>query len=152
MLRSLWRSLVSITSFLGKELREVIRRPGVLASLILGPFLIMALFGIGYTGNRSPFKTEIVVPENSQLSRDPEFYADLAPGRLDVVGVTADRAAAEERLRAKETDLLVVAPEDAAAQLRAGEQTEIGVAWNEIDPVYDSLAHLAVATMVSELN
>ncbi|HEX2142100.1 MAG TPA: ABC transporter permease, partial [Candidatus Limnocylindria bacterium] len=47
---------------------------------------------------------------------------------------------------------LVVAPEDAAAQLRAGEQTEIGVAWNEIDPVYDSLAHLAVATMVSELN
>jgi ABC-2 type transport system permease protein len=152
MLRSLWRSLVSITSFLGKELREVVRRPGVLLSLIVGPFLIMALFGVGYTGHRSPFTTEVVVPEGSQLPRDPQFYADLAPGRLDVVGVTTDREAAEERLRANQTDLLVVAPADAAAQLRAGEQTEIAVAWNQIDPVYDQLAHLAVASMVSELN
>ncbi|HET6380154.1 MAG TPA: ABC transporter permease [candidate division Zixibacteria bacterium] len=152
MLRDVWHSLVSITSFLGKELREVFRRPGVLLSLIVGPFLIMAIFGIGYTGHRAPFVTEIVVPEGSELPREPEFYADLAPGRLDVVGVTADRAATEERLRANEIDLMVVAPENAAARLREGEQTEIAVAWNQVDPVYDQLAHLAVASMISELN
>ena len=49
-----------MASFTGKELREVLRRPGVLLSLILGPFLVMFLFGLGYSGYRAPFVTEIV--------------------------------------------------------------------------------------------
>jgi ABC-2 type transport system permease protein len=152
MLREFWHSLVRVTSFIGKELREVFRRPGVLLSLVLGPFFIMLLFGIGYTGARSPFRTEIVVPEGSQLPRDQGFYADLAPGRIRVVGISADQAETEHRLRERDIDLMVVAPENAAAQLREGNQTEILVAWNQVDPVYDGLAHLAVSTMVAELN
>ena len=152
MLREVWHSLVRVTSFIGKELREVIRRPGVLVSLVLGPFFIMLLFGIGYTGARSPFRTEIVVPQGSQLPRDQEFYEDLAPGRIEVVGISDDQDATEQRLRGQQIDLMVVAPENAAAQLREGNQTEILVAWNQVDPVYDGLAHLAVATMVAELN
>jgi ABC-2 type transport system permease protein len=152
MLREVAHSLVRITSFIGKELREVFRRPGVLASLVLGPFLIMLLFGIGYTGARSPFRTEIVVPAGSQLPRDQAFYEDLAPGRIQVVGISDDQSLTEHRLREQEIDLMVVAPEEAVAQLRAGERTEILVAWNQVDPVYDQLAHLAVATMVAELN
>ena len=152
MLRDAWRSLVRVTSFIGKELREVLRRPGVLFSLVIGPFAIMLLFGLGYTGSRTPFRTEIVVPEQSDLPREESFYQDLAPGRIQVVSVTADRDGAEQRLRDQRTDLLVIAPEDATAELRAGRQTEILVAWNLVDPVYDSLANLAVSTMVSELN
>jgi ABC-2 type transport system permease protein len=152
MLREFWHSLVRVTSFIGKELREVFRRPGVLLSLVLGPFFIMLLFGIGYTGARSPFRTEIVVPQGSQLPRDQEFYEDLAPGRIEVVGISDDQGVTEDRLRGQEIDLMVVAPENAAAQLREGNQTEILVAWNQVDPVYDGLAHLAVATMVAELN
>lgn len=152
MLRDIWHSVVRITSFVGKELREVIRRPGVLASLVLGPFLIMLLFGIGYTGSRSPFRTEIVVPPGSELPREQEFYEDLAPGRIQVVGISQDQSETEERLRDRDIDLMVVAPENAVAQLREGTQTEILVAWNQVDPVYDGLAHLAVSTMVAELN
>jgi ABC-2 type transport system permease protein len=152
MLREFWHSLVRVTSFIGKELREVFRRPGVLLSLVLGPFFIMLLFGIGYTGARSPFRTEIVVPQGSQLPRDQEFYEDLAPGRIEVVGISDSQDATENRLRGQQIDLMVVAPENAAAQLREGNQTEILVAWNQVDPVYDGLAHLAVATMVAELN
>ena len=62
----------------------MLRRPGVLLSLILGPFAVMFLFGLGYTGYRAPFVTEIVVPADSNFPSDPEYYADLAPGRLDV--------------------------------------------------------------------
>jgi ABC-2 type transport system permease protein len=152
LLRDLWHSVVRVTSFIGKELREVARRPGVLASLVLGPFLIMLLFGIGYTGSRSPFRTEIVVPPDSPLPREAQFYADLAPGRIEVVDVNEDQDATERRLRNREIDLMVVAPADAVEQLRSGNQTEILVAWNQIDPVYDGLAQLAVSTMVSELN
>jgi ABC-2 type transport system permease protein len=152
MLLDIWHSLVRITSFIGKELREVFRRPGVLASLVLGPFLIMLLFGLGYTGSRSPFRTEIVVPAGSELPREQEFYEELAPGRIQVVGISEDQSATEHRLRERQIDLMVVAPEGAVEQLRAGNQTEILVAWNQVDPVYDGLAHLAVSTMVAELN
>ena len=149
---SLWRSLVRVTSFSGKELRETLRRPGMLFALVLGPFLVMLLFGLGYTGQRQPFATEVVIPAGSSLPRDAAFYQELAPGRIQVVSVTDDRAAALDRLEQLETDLVVVAPENAAEQLRQGEQTEILVAWNQVDPIYDGLARLAVSTMVSALN
>jgi ABC-2 type transport system permease protein len=145
-------SVIRMASFTGKELREVLRRPGVLISLVLGPFLVMLLFGMGYSGYRAPFATEIVVPADSPFSRAPDDYAALAPGRLDVRGVGTDVAAAEERLRAGEIDLLVVAPENAVAELRAGQQTTIRVVWNQIDPVYDQLAALATSILVSSLN
>ena len=146
------RSIIRMASFTGKELREVLRRPGVLASLILGPFLIMFIFGLGYSGYRSPFATEIVIPEGTELPREPQYSADLAPGRLDVHQVTADAAGAEERLRAGEIDLLIIAPENPDDELRAGRQTTIRVLWNEVDPVYDQLAGLATSILTSSLN
>ncbi|HET8776891.1 MAG TPA: hypothetical protein VFN76_04440, partial [Candidatus Limnocylindria bacterium] len=124
-MRSLVESLIRMGSFTGKELREVLRRPGVLASLVFGPFLIMFIFGLGYSGYRAPFATEIVVPENSDLPREPDYYADLAPGRLDVQDITTDADAAEQRLRDGTIDLLIVAPENASAELRSGHQTTI---------------------------
>jgi ABC-2 type transport system permease protein len=146
------RSFVRIGSFTGKELREVLRRPGVLASLILGPFLIMFLFGIGYTGYRAPFATEVVIPEGSDLPREREYYADLAPGRLDVREIGSDVEAAQRRLARGEIDLLIVAPENASSELRAGRQTTIRVAWNEVDPVEHQLAVLATSILVSSIN
>ncbi|HJP70091.1 MAG TPA: ABC transporter permease [Candidatus Limnocylindria bacterium] len=151
-MRSLIESLIRMGSFTGKELREVLRRPGVLASLVFGPFLIMFIFGLGYSGYRAPFATEIVVPENSDLPREPDYYADLAPGRLDVQDVTSDADAAERRLKDGAIDLLIVAPENASTELRSGHQTTIRVAWNQIDPVYDQLAGLATSILVSSLN
>ncbi len=151
-MRELGQSIVRMASFTGKELREVVRRPGVLLSLIVGPFLIMFIFGLGYSGYRAPFATEIVVPPDSSFSRDVKEYESLAPGRLDVKRVSEDAEAAERRLRDKEIDLLIVVPRDAASELRAGRQTTIRVAWNEVDPVYAQLAGLATSILVSSLN
>jgi ABC-2 type transport system permease protein len=145
-------SLVRIGSFTGKELREVIRRPGVLFSTVIGPFLVMLVFGLGYSGQRSPFVTEIVIPEGTDLPRDPEYYSELAPGRLDVEEIGTDAEAAEQRLREGVTDLVIVAPEDAIGELQSGNQTTIRVLWNQIDPVYDQLAGLATSILVSSLN
>ena len=151
-MRSITQSVVRMASFTGKELREVVRRPWILLSLILGPFLIMFIFGLGYSGYREPFTTEIVIPEGSELPSDAGYYEDLAPGRIDVREVGQDTAAAEQRLRDGDVDLLIVAPENASAELRAGRQTTIRVAWNEVDPVEDQLAGLATSILVSSLN
>lgn len=151
-MNALTHSLIRVGSFTGKELREVLRRPGVLLSLIVGPFLIMFIFGLGYSGYRAPFATEIVIPAGSDLPTDPESYAALAPGRLDVRAVSEDAAGAEQRLRTRAIDLLIVAPENASAELRGGNQTTIRIEWNEVDPVQDQLAALATSILVSSLN
>ncbi len=151
-MHELGQSIVRMASFTGKELREVLRRPGVLLSLIVGPFAIMFVFGLGYSGYRDAFRTEIVIPADTDLPRDADYYESLAPGRLNVVEISEDQAAAEDRLRAGDTDLLIVAPENASAELREGRQTTIRVAWNQVDPVYHQLAGLATSILTSSLN
>jgi ABC-2 type transport system permease protein len=148
----LFKSFVRITSFVGKELRELGRRPGAIASLIFGPFLVMAIFGIGYRGYRDPFLTEIVTPADSQLPSDPAYYEKLTEGRLHIVRVSHDQDAALDRLGQRQVDFVVSAPPDAAQQLQSGKQSVINVAWNEVDPVADGLAQVAVGTLVHELN
>jgi ABC-2 type transport system permease protein len=145
-------SLIRIFSFTGKELRETIRRPGILASLVLGPFLVMFLFGLGYTGYRDAFDTVIVLPEGSRLPSDPNYYADLAPGRIRVVEISGDEAAARQRLVDQQIDVLIVGPENAESELRAGNATTVRVEWNMIDPVADALAQLATQILVSSMN
>ena len=152
LVQGIAHSLIRMAAFTSKELREVVRRPGALLSLVLGPFLVMFLFGLGYSGYRAPFATEIVVPAESDFSRSAEDYENLAPGRLEVTQVGDDREAAEQRLRDGSIDLLVVAPENAVGELREGRQTTIRVAWNQVDPVYDQLATLATSILVSSLN
>ena len=53
-MRALATTLLRLLALVGKELIEVIRRPGALVSLVLGPFLIMAIFGLGFNGERQP--------------------------------------------------------------------------------------------------
>jgi ABC-2 type transport system permease protein len=149
---ALSKSIVRITSFTGKELREVFRRPGVLASLILGPFGIMLVFGLGYTGTRQPFDTEIVIPRGVSLPTNPATYQQLGQGRIRVVRVGDDPTGARDRLAREQIDLVVEVPANAVDELRAGHQTTVKIAWNEIDPVYDQLAQLAVTTLVSAIN
>ena len=62
---------VRLLAFLGKELVETFRRPGALFSLVIGPFLIMAIFGLGYDGYRNPLRTVVVAPPETGLPQSP---------------------------------------------------------------------------------
>lgn len=144
----LWRLL----AFVGKELIETIRRPGALVSLVLGPFIIMAVFGVGFSGVRRPLETLIVIPSSSQLPRDTEQYQDLAGPPLHVAEILDDRAAAEERLRAGLVDLVIVAPDDPEATFRKGERTTIEILVDETDPVDENYAGILGNTLADAVN
>lgn len=148
----LLKSLTSITAFVGKEMRELVRRPGALLSLLFGPLIIMALFGVGYTGARQPFDAVVVVPPESGLPQEVDYYTDLAGGRLEVVEVTTDLEHARRRLHRQEVGLLFVAPANAAQELRAGRQSVVVVEWNQTDPVGDNLARFVISSFIAELN
>jgi ABC-2 type transport system permease protein len=144
--------LVRIFAFVGKELIETFRRPGAILSLILGPFLIMAVFGLGYSGVRRPLETVIVASPSTQLPTDTDTYQELAGPALHIQQVTQDRAAAEAALHEGKVDLVVVAPENAQAQFKAGKQSEIQVLVDEVDPVKENYAAILGATLASAVN
>jgi ABC-2 type transport system permease protein len=147
-----FRVLTRVTSFVGKEAVEVIRRPGALFSLILGPFLIMGLFGLGYSGQYRPLATVVVVPPGSNLPTDAGFYQQTAGQSLQIVQVTSDENAARELLQRQQIDLLVVVPVDAEQQLRNGQQSVLRVEYNQLDPVRDNYARFVVEQVIDQLN
>jgi len=135
---SLLKTLTRILAIVGKELISLVRRPGALVSLVIGPFLIMALFGLGYSGYRRALDTIVVIPPNTGLSTDVATYQNVAGEGLNIVAVVPDEQAAMDRLDAQEVDVVVVAPADARQQFEAGQRSQIGVRVNLTDPVAGS--------------
>ena len=148
----LLKSWTRTTAFIGKEVLEVVRRPGALFSLIFGPFLIMGLFGIGYSGQYRPLATVLVVPASANLPRDPNFYQQFVGESVRIVEITEDENSARARLQRQEIDLLVIAPPDVQQNFMSGEQSAIGIEYNELDPVRDNYARFIAYRQTQELN
>jgi ABC-2 type transport system permease protein len=135
-----FKPLTRILAIVGKELVSILRRPGALISLVLGPFLIMALFGFGYSGFRRPLDTIVVLPSELGLPTDVKTYQDVAGEGLKITQVTPDERAAMDQLRNQLVDVVVVAPGDVQTNFTTGKRSEIAVRVNVTDPVQGSYA------------
>jgi ABC-2 type transport system permease protein len=151
-MRALLTTILRLLALVGKELIEVIRRPGALVSLVLGPFLIMAVFGLGYNGERRPLETVVVIPPSAGLPQDVKTYQDLAGGGLHIQAVSGDAAAAQAGLADGSIDVIIVAPPDAEAQFRAGKQSIIEVLVNTVDPLRANYAGFLAANLANAVN
>lgn len=151
-MRAFFAVIIRLMAFVGKEIIETLRRPGAILSLVLGPFLIMAVFGLGYSGVKRPLETVIVAVPSSGLPADVETYQELAGGGLHIAEVTQDRAAAEARLHAGTADIVLVAPDDPEAQFRAGQQSVIEVLIDAVDPVAENYAGFLASGLSSAIN
>jgi ABC-2 type transport system permease protein len=143
---------VRILALVGKEIVEVLRRPGAVLSLILGPFLILAAFGFGYQGIKRDLQALVVIDASSELPADVEVYRDLGVRGVSVVDVVDDRGAAEARLRAGEVDIVIVPPADPMASLEMGQQAEVAVLTDLTDPVESNYAGFLAETMSAAIN
>jgi ABC-2 type transport system permease protein len=147
------KTWVRTTSFVSKELIEVLRRPGALISLILGPFLVMALFGVGYSGQRRPLETVLIVPPASSLPRDTAAYQDVGTGPgVRLIEVGEDLAGARARLQREEIDLIVIAPANAEESFKQGRQSDIQLEYNEVDPIVNNFVGFVAHQQVQQLN
>ena len=147
-----FKSLIRITAQIRKELIQVRRRPGAVISLVFGPFLILAVFGLGFTGVHRPLDTVLVIPASLPLPQDAGYYADIAGPGLNVVGVTTDPGPAQAQLEARQIDLVVVAPADATERFRAGQQAQIQIYINEVDPVEASYSDFLANAVTQRVN
>lgn len=146
------RSVISVVAFAGKEIREVLRQPKLMAALIVGPFVILGLFAAGFQPNPPPLRTVLVLPEDSPLGANPQALGDDLGGAVEMVDVISDEDSARALLDEGEIDLVVIAPVDAADTIRGGEKAAVLVLHDRIDPFDRAAIDIAAQTAVEHLN
>jgi ABC-2 type transport system permease protein len=151
-LLGLLKTWTRTTSFIGKDVLETVRRPGALFSLIFGPFVIMGLFGLGYSGQYRPLNAVLVLPASANLPRDLNFYTQFTGDSVKLVEITDSTDQARQRLQRQEIDLIVIAPPDVEQKFLSGQQSVISIEYNELDPVRDNYARFVAYRQVQELN
>ena len=148
-MRSLTRSL----AFLRKELVSVWRQPRLIVTLVLGPFLILFLFGLGYQELPEPFQTVLVAEQDgSAIGVDAAELDEAFGDGIDLVEVTDDLDSARQSLVSGEIDLVLVAPEDGLEALGRGEQATFSIFHAEIDPVMTGSIDLLARLSVGQIN
>ena len=144
--------LVRILAIVGKEIVEVMRRPGAILSLVLGPFLILAVFGLGYQGVKRDLTAIVVVDPASKLPTDAASYQGLDVRGIKVIDVTTDAGSAEQRLRADQADVVIEVPADPLSTIESGRQAELRVITDITDPVLANYTSFMAETISSALN
>ena len=147
-LKAAWR----VFALVGKELVETFRRPGAVISLVLGPFLILAIFGIGYQGVKHDLRAVIVADPSVGMPTDVGSYQPYSTRGVSVIGVTQDRAAAERQLLNGDADLVVVVPTDLRTALENGRQAQLTIEINLVDPVQANYASFVSDFVVASIN
>jgi ABC-2 type transport system permease protein len=129
------KELIRIWAFALKELRTVFRQKRLLGTLVLGPFFVLLLFGIGFKGGQVPIRTIVVTPDQVSPQEVDQYRQQFGTGTFNIVDVTPDKAAAQAELDARRVDAVVALPKDSFDAVYGGQQARIDVLVNEIDPV-----------------
>ncbi len=129
----------------------MVRRPMAVFSIVFGPFLVLALFGLGFVGPPA-LRTALVIPEGSGLPTDTASYTPDTGPQIVIVGIVDDPATARADLRAGALDLIVIAPADGRDQLERGEQAVLTVEYDSVSPFWASVAHTAADRVAAAAN
>lgn len=139
-------------AFFSKEIIEVLRQPKLVVTLVLAPFVILALFGAGYRQDAGPLRTTFV-------SADPTVFADTVEPRLDELGdkidyrgLTSDRVEAVAELKAGVIDAVVVLPDDPEASIRSSNRAVFEVLHDRLDPYEQATIRLITNAAVDAVN
>jgi ABC-2 type transport system permease protein len=144
--------MVQVLGFVRKELVEVLRQPRLLITLVLGPFAILLLFGLGYNNAPPVLRTMFVGPEDSVYEQVVEQYSGELSEWVEPRGFTSDLPAATRELEDEQVDLVVVFPDDPVETVLSGEQAEITVIHDELDPIQQTAIEFATKLAVDEVN
>jgi len=147
-----FRRLLQIGTFLRKESLDVLHQPRLLLTLVIGPFAIMAVFGIGYKDTATPLRTLFVGPAGSPLLEQVKTYANDISTSVTFVGTSNDPVDAERQLISGDVDLIVSFPDDPLATLLKGEQAPITVIHTRLDPIERTAIRFASQLAVDSIN
>jgi len=147
-----FRFLIRISSFLGKELTEIFRQPRLILTLVLGPFLIMFLFGLAYPNQTRTLKTTFVVTDPISFQKEMDtFTTSFGSTTFDYV-IQSDKEKALAKLALNQTDLVIVVPDTSFNAIQNNQQAEFLVYHNEVDPFQIGYIQSIARIYVDEVN
>ena len=129
------RFIVRSTTFLRKELATIFRQPRLILTLILGPFLIMLLFGFAFRGEGRSLRTLFVLKEDSPFAADVQEFAQTIGPAITYEGIIPDRNVALAKLARNEVDMVIIVPDNPLEIIRNNQQAVLEMYHNEIDPI-----------------
>jgi ABC-2 type transport system permease protein len=128
------KSIIRTLSFPGKEIAEIFRQPRLILTLVLGPFLIILLFGLGYPEEGRSLRTTFIVEDNNPFKDAVETFAKTIGPAIIYQGIENELDVALANLALGQTDMVVVVPDDPVNTIQNNEQAEFLIYHNEVDP------------------
>lgn len=144
--------MIRVLAFVRKDVVEIIRQPQLLLGVILGPFVLLLVFGASLGDLAPELETAVVVQRGSALFDVFEQFRFNPSGRFEISEVTPDREGALQRLRDGELDIVLVLPNEPQQTIRRGEPAEAILYHNFIDPLEARAVGTATQLSVGELN
>ena len=148
----MFKPIIRLLSFFSKEVNEVRRQPRLVLSLLLGPFLILLLFGIGYQGERPKLRTALVVPEQGFDQAQLESLKQAIGANFRLVKVDSDLDGALAMLQAGQIDVVETLPPQVEQNLMEGKQSEVDFKYNEINPLNEQWIQYLAYAQTTEIN
>ena len=146
------KTLIHIFSFFFKEVNEILRQPRLVLSLIMGPFLVLLLFGLSYGGGVPEFRVAVVVPPNSLTPAQVEQLKQSVSTNFTLVSTDWDETTAMDKLRRGEVDLVEVMPQNVESNLAAGKQSAVRFHYSAINPFNESWVQYLGAAQINDMN
>lgn len=135
-----------------KELRELLHRPMLVLTLILGPLLVLIMFGLGSDATPNPPQAIVVVPAGQGKPRLLQNYQQEFEQSLRIVEYTDNEAYARARLGQNAVDAVLILPPTPFQTIAGGQPATIKVLYNEIDPLWRGLVPRFVRALAGEIN
>lgn len=143
--------LIRISSFMSKELTEILRQPKLILTLVFGPFLIMFLFGLGYPDQNRTLRTTFVVEDPNSVQGDMKLFTDSIPAIADQ-DMEANKELALAKLALNQTDLVILIPKDPFVTVQNNQQAKFIVYHNEVDPFQIAYINSVARIYTDEVN
>jgi ABC-2 type transport system permease protein len=148
----MFKSIIRLLSFFSKEMNELRRQPKLILSLLLGPFLILLLFGVGYQGERPKLRTALVVPPQSLDAAQLDALKKAITTNFTLLKADADQDGALAMLQAGQLDVVETLPANLEQNLLDGKQSQIDFKYNEINPLNEQWVQYLAYAQVNEIN
>jgi ABC-2 type transport system permease protein len=143
---------IRISAFITKEYFSVISQPRLLGVLILGPFLILLIFGVSYQDTYRTLRAIVVVPEASTIKEPIKVFSEQQIPGIEVTEITSHAAGALSDLENRLVDLVLVTPSDPYQDIEENRQAVFMFYHAEIDPFEVAYVNVITQRITHEVN
>ena len=133
---------------------EFIRQSSLFALVVLGPFLLLALFAVGFRLNAFRPSAILVAPlgglKPAEVRELP--YVRSLNANVDIQAITEDEGWALEQVREGNADMVITLPENPALDLTHGQRTVLTITVNVVNPLLRIALYNAINQQIAGLN